>query len=300
MSGAERVEIAGVLLSSPDKVLWPEMGVTKLDLARYCEAMAGRLLPHVAGRPLTLLRCPQGRGARCFVQRHAGPGFGKAVRRVRPKNEMKGGEGKGGELVAVDDLAGLVSLVQIGVLEFHPWLARTDDPDRPDRLIFDLDPGEDTGWDELAEAAREVRGRLEQEGLVSFVKTSGGKGIHVVCPIVPRAGWDEAKDFVRSLAQAMETERPARYTTSSDPQERRGRIFIDYLRNARSASAVAAWSPRARPGAPVSTPLAWEDLDGAGPDSRIRLAVADVSGGRLSRPDPWPDLGEVRQDLPRR
>lgn len=293
MKAAERIEVAGVSLSSPGKVLWPAMGVTKLDLARYCEAMAGRLLPHVAGRPLTLLRCPQGRGGRCFVQRHAGPGFGGTIRRVD-----LGGKKEEAGLPVVDDLAGLVSLVQIGVLEFHPWLARADDPGRPDRLVFDLDPGDGTGWEELVAAALDLRGRLREEGLASFAKASGGKGIHVVCPVVPAAGWDEAKAFVRAVARAMEADSPGRYTTSPDPEERCGRIYVDYLRNVRSASVVAVWSPRARPGAPVSVPLAWDTLDAA-----PRLSVTDISGGRnfpRSWPDPWPDLDGIRQELPRR
>lgn len=304
MSEAKPVAVAGVVLSSPDKVLWPDMGVTKLDLARYYEAVADRILPHVAGRPLMLLRCPQGRGGRCFVQRHAGPGFGRAIRRVTLPGREGEKEGGTAGLPVVDDPAGLVALVQIGVLELHPWLAGAGDPDRPDRLVFDLDPGEGMGWGELAEAAREVRARLREEGLASFVKTSGGKGIHVVCPLVPGAGWGEAGDFARDLVRAMEAGRPSRYTTSPDPQERQGRIFLDHLRNARGASAVAPWSPRARPGAPVSMPLAWEDLDEAAPggaEGRIAGAaftVREASRSSLPWPDPWPDFGRLRQELP--
>lgn len=274
------MEIAGLMLTHPDRVLWPEQGVTKRALAEYYAAMADRILPHVAGRPLTLVRCPSGSEGACFVQKHPWAGLHEAVRRVR----------SGGEVwLAVEDLAGLVALVQMGVLELHPWGAKVDDLERPDRIVFDLDPDEGIPWARVAEGAREIRAELEALGLRGFVKTTGGKGLHVVLPIEPAADWEAAKGFAHDLAARLVERAPDRYTTNSLKEAREGRIFLDHLRNSRGATAVAPWSPRARPGAPVAVPLDWDDLD-----RPPRCGVADPPRG-----NPWKEFFEVGQRLPR-
>lgn len=291
---SDSITIAGVRLSSPDRVLWPGQGVAKRDLAGWYEVMAHRVLPHVAGRPLTLLRCPRGRGERCFVQRHTGPGFGKAVRRVAIRQR----DGRIADHPMVEDVAGLVSLVQIGVLELHAWGAPADDLDHPDRVIFDLDPGEGVAWPMLVGAAHELRGRLADHGLDALAKTSGGKGIHVVVPIARRHSWDTVKAFSRSVSDAMAADAPDRYTVGFARNERAGRILIDYLRNDRAATAVAPWTPRARPGAPVSMPLAWDALDADATPDRFTLAGLAASAREGALADSWPHFPDLAQTLP--
>ncbi|WP_207476620.1 non-homologous end-joining DNA ligase [Arenibaculum pallidiluteum] len=284
------VEIAGVALTHPDRPVWPGQGVTKAELARHFERVAARMLPHVAGRPLTLVRCPRGNGRRCFVQRNVGPGFGKAIRRVpvlATETTVL--------VPVVEDLAGLVSLVQVGVLEIHPWGALADDPGHADRLVFDLDPGEGIDWRSIAAAARDVAGRIEAAGLAPFLKTSGGKGLHVVVPLAPRQPWERAAAVAGRIAEELAGDAPDRFTTALAKTERAGRIFVDVLRNRRGASAVAPYSPRARSGAPVSTPLAWDDLpyiEGPG-----ELSIATLPG-RLGGPDPWAGFFEAGRPLP--
>jgi bifunctional non-homologous end joining protein LigD len=285
------IDIAGVALTHPDRVLWPAQGLSKRDLADHFAGVAGRLLPHVAGRPLTLLRCPRGIGARCFVQRHMGPGFGPEIRRVAIRQR----NGRTEDHPVVEDVQGLLALVQSGVLEIHPWAARAADLDRADRLVFDLDPGEGVSWAVTLRGAREIRDRLAARGLAGFLKTSGGKGLHVVVPVAPAVPWDRAKGFVRDVAAAMAGERPDRYTTAPARAERAGRIFIDYLRNERGASTVAPWSPRARAGAPVSMPLSWDVTAARSSPDRFSLATFVRSG---APPDPWPDFVTIRQALP--
>lgn len=293
------VTVAGIRLTNPDRVLYADQGLTKQDLAAYYEAVAPWMLPHIVGRPLGLIRCPRGQGGQCFFQRHAGSGVPDALRRLRIPDMEGDGEAV---YLAVDDRTGLMALVQIGVLEIHPWGARADDPERPDRLVFDLDPAEGLPWARIVEAAREVRARLAAVGLESFVKTTGGKGLHVVLPVARRQGWDDARAFVRAVAEAMARDRPAAFTAAAAKASRPGKVFIDYLRNARGASAIAPYSTRARPGAPVATPLAWEELED--PDFRPdRFTVASLpdrlarlghnSGGR----DPWPDMAGLRQSI---
>lgn len=275
---------AGVALTNPDRVLYPGMGVTKIDLARYYEAVAPWMLPHVADRPLTMVRCPKGHEEECFYQKHADEGFPHAVRHVL----LPTSEGEK-DFVYVTDAAGLVSLVQMGVLELHAWGSRVDEVERPDRIVFDLDPGPDLGWADITAGAFELRRVLEALGLPAFVKTTGGKGLHVVLPIERRLGWDETRAFSRGVVETLVRLGPERYTARMAKAERPGRIFVDYLRNAREATAVAAYSTRARHGAPVSTPLTWDELE-AGVDP----ASFDIHTvpGRLREldTDPWAAL----------
>jgi bifunctional non-homologous end joining protein LigD len=274
-------EFEGVRLTHPDRVLWKEQGLTKLGLAEYYAEVADYILPHIVNRPLALVRCPSGSEGECFFQKHAFAGLTEAVE-VVPVPDKNGSE----ETLVIRDLRGLITLVQANVLEIHPWGARIDDVDHPDRLIFDLDPGPGVEWAALIEGAREVRQRLKDAGVESFVKTTGGKGLHVMANLKPSIGWDELKDFTHRVALAMEADAPAKYVSTMAKKARSGRIFIDYLRNARGATAVAAYSTRARPNAPVSAPIRWDELGPA--MSPSRFTVANM-GRRLSalKSDPW-------------
>jgi bifunctional non-homologous end joining protein LigD len=276
-------------LTHPERLLWPEPGVTKEGLAEFYADIADWILPHVAGRVLSLVRCPSGASEKCFFAKHAWHGLSNAVRRVDVGEKEK--------MLTLDGLDGLIDLVQASVLEIHPWGSTFARLEKPDRLIFDLDPGEDVPWSAVVEAAFDVRGRLEELGLASFVKTSGGKGLHVMLPIDPEAGWEEAKRFTQSVAEGMAKAKPERYVAKMSKTARRGRIFIDYLRNGRGATAVAAYSTRALPLASVSTPLAWSELsDGIRADHfkignlRQRLDVL--------KEEPWPGFFTIRQGLP--
>lgn len=282
--------IAGVEISSPDKVLYPRQGITKHALARYYEAVAEHMLPHLVERPLMLLRCPQGRQRKCFVQRHLGDGMGENVVGV-PVDEEDGTV----EHVAIETISGLIRLVQMGVLEIHPWGSRRDALDKPDRLILDLDPAEDVGFADVMAAAREIRDRLRALGLESFVKTTGGKGLHVTVPILRRHDWREAKAFTRALAEAMVDSAPERYTAQLRKSARKGKIFIDYLRNDRGATAIAPYSSRAREGGTVALPVSWDEL-GRNLDP-TRFTVATVPALVAKRADPWAKLPHLRQSI---
>jgi bifunctional non-homologous end joining protein LigD len=287
-----RVDVAGVSLSHPDRVLWEEQGLTKQQLAEFYVGIADFILPHLVDRPLTLIRCPSGAEQKCFVQRHSWAGLSDFVHR----DTVPDGKGTQ-EVLTVRDVRGVVALVQSGVLEMHVWGATIHDIERPDRLILDLDPGEGVEWSRVIEGARAARERLKAAGLESFVKTTGGKGLHVVAPLAPRAPWAEALAFTRTIAEAMAADEPERYTTTSVKQEREGRIFIDYLRNNREASAVAPYSTRSRPGAPVATPIAWDELSaGLKPNGFTVLNLPDRLKGL--RKNPWADMSRVEQALP--
>jgi bifunctional non-homologous end joining protein LigD len=285
------VSVAGVALTHADRVLYPEQGMTKRDLAEYYRDVSGRILPHVAGRPLTLVRCPRGRGGSCFYQRHVRDTRSRHVHGI-PVRER----GSVGVYVSIDDLPGLISLVQLGVLEIHPWASRGDDLERSDRMIFDLDPGPELPWASVVAGARELRERLERVGLESFVRLSGGKGVHVVVPLRPGAEWGRVKAFSRSIAEVMEADAPGLYVASASRAKRGGRIFLDYLRNIRGATAVASYSTRARPGAPVATPLRWNELTPAVMPDRYSTGSVRRRLAALGE-DPWAGFFEVRQTL---
>jgi bifunctional non-homologous end joining protein LigD len=281
----------GVKLTHPDRIYWPDAGVTKQGLAEYYADVWKWMAPHIVARPLALVRCPDGIAQKCFFQKAAWKGIHRSVSVLR--NPGEGGE----EVLAIHDLDGLIALVQAGTLEIHPWGSTVDDLDRPDRIIFDLDPGSDIGWAELVRAAKEVRERLRAVGLESFIKTTGGKGVHVVAPIEPIAPWDEVKPFTRTIAEAMVADSPDRYVAKMSKRLRAGHIFVDYLRNGRGATAVAAYSTRSRPGAPVSTPLSWDEL---GPDVRGAHFRVDNLPARLAhlKRDPWSGFFKIKQRLP--
>jgi bifunctional non-homologous end joining protein LigD len=289
-SKAKAVPAAGVKLTHPERILWPEPGVTKQGLADFYTDIADWILPHITGRVLSLLRCPSGTSAKCFFAKHPWAGLTDDVERIDVGTEQP--------MVAIEDLNGLLNLVQAGVVEIHPWGSRADNLDAPDRLIFDLDPGEDVAWAEVIAAAQEVRRRLEAQGLKSFVKTTGGKGLHVMVPLAPGASWDEAKAFTKSAADAMTKDHPDRYVATLSKRARQGRILIDYLRNDRGSTAVAAYSTRSKPQATVSTPLAWEELSERPRSDHFTVGNLRNRLEFLDR-DPWQEFFKLRQRLPK-
>lgn len=292
-AGARRdaVTVAGIRLTSPDRVLFEEMGVTKEALARYYESVASWIVPEVKGRPLVLVRCPQGPGEGCFYQKHIDERFPAEIERV-PIREAKGE----GIYAAASSIGAIIGLVQMGVIELHVWGATTDDLDKPDRMVFDLDPDPAVAWRDVMAAAQRTHDRLAELGLASFLKTSGGKGLHVVVPLARRHDWEEVKEFSRAVSESLAEDDPALFTTKMAKKERGGRIFIDYLRNGSGATTVAAYSVRAKPGAPVSTPLHWDELGGR--LKPLSFHVSNVARRlRGLHSDPWTALRRTSQNL---
>jgi bifunctional non-homologous end joining protein LigD len=270
-----------VTLTHPDRVYWPEIGVTKEGLADYY-AVAWRFMkPLIVGRALALVRCPDGIGGQAFFQKHAWKGLNRNIVLVKDPAEPE-------PLISIGDFDGLMALVQSAALEIHPWGSTADDWERPDMIVMDLDPGEDVDWTSVITAAEEVRDRLKNAGLAAFVKTSGGKGLHVVAPVQPKAEWPAVKAFTKSIADSMAADSPDRYVSTIPKVKRRGKILIDYLRNQRGMTAVAAYSTRARPGAAVSMPLVWEELS---PEIGPAYFTTRNAPTRLSSAaDPWADF----------
>ena len=279
-----------IKLTHPDRVYWPENGVTKEGLAQYYMDVWKWMEPFVVKRPLALLRCPGGIRDECFFQKHAWKGLSKAIKLARdPKDDEV--------ILSIDDLDGMIGLVQGAALEIHPWGATLAAIEQPDMIIMDLDPGEDVPWTAIAEGALEVKERLEREGLAAFIKTSGGKGLHVVAPLQPSAEWDAVKAFTKGIADQMAADTPGRYVATITKSKRKGKILVDYLRNGRGATAVAAYSTRARAGAAVSMPIGWDEL-GTVPSANyftVGNAFTRLSG--LPR-DPWADFRKAAVPLP--
>lgn len=279
-----RPEGRTVKLTHPDRIYWPEQGVTKEGLANYYTDVWPYISPFVVGRPLALLRSPEGITGQSFFQKHAWKGLNPNIALVTDPKD-KDDE----PLISINDLDGLIGLVQSAVLEIHPWGSTVKDWEHPDIIIMDLDPGDGVPWESVIEAAHETRRRLEEAGLNAFVKTSGGKGLHVVAPVKPKAAWPEVKAFTKGIADAMAADSPDRYVSTITKSKRTGKILIDYLRNQRGTTAVAPYSTRARPGAAVSMPLEWSELtSGIGPayftvlNTPIRVAAY--------KSDPWADF----------
>ena len=287
LAGADLVTLVRALpvgfeLTNLDKVLWREEGVTKAQLLAYLAVTAERILPHVGGRPLTLVRCPDGAAKHCFFQKHLKPGTPPAIRPVPIADD----EGTVEQYLRIDDLPGLVACAQLGTLELHTWGCHADKLERPDLLVFDLDPDPQLSWDRVVEGAITTRDALTALGLGAFVKTTGGKGLHVVSAVTRRLAWDEHTAFSRALVERIAAAAPTGYTTNPLKARRKGKIFLDYLRNGRGATFVAPYSPRARPGATVATPVTWAELE-AGLDP-LAFTIATVPP-RLAgqREDPW-------------
>jgi bifunctional non-homologous end joining protein LigD len=272
----------GVTLSNPDKVLWPaadgEPAHSKRDLALYLAAVAEAMMPHVEGRPCSVIRCPDGIGGQGFFQRHVGQGTSSLVTSVTVWGDRK-------PYIQLDRPEALIAMAQTGALELHPWNCLPFEPEIPGRLVFDLDPGPGVPFERVIEGALAIKERLEALGLVAFCKTTGGKGLHVVTPLAPEKtplAWPEAKGFARDLCARLSAERPDRYLVNMAKAKREGRIFLDYLRNDRMSTAVAPYSPRARSGAPVSWPLEWKAVKpGLDPKAfNMRTAPALLKKGR--------------------
>jgi bifunctional non-homologous end joining protein LigD len=287
------VSVAGVRLTHADRIIFPPQRATKLDLARFYESIADWILPHLKDRPTTLVRCPEGAHKPCFYQKHTGYWAPESLRRVKIQEKRKVGE-----YLVVDTLASLIGLFQIGILEIHTWNSVVARLEQPDRVVFDLDPGPGVKWTAVLDCARSVRDALRALGLASFVKTTGGKGLHVVAPLEPGPGWDETAAFTHAVAVSIARANPRRYITQMAKAEREGKIFIDYLRNIRGATSVAAYSTRARPEAPVSVPLAWDELSPKITSGYFTIANLGSRLAGLTR-DPWAEYWTTRQRLPK-
>lgn len=284
-------------LTNPDRIVFPDRGsgysLTKRQIAEYYEAVAPRILAHIADRPLSILRCPDGEGGKSFFQKHPAKGMPAAVDGV----DIAEDDGKVERHLMVRDAAGLLGLVQMNVLEFHPWGSTAADPESPDRLVLDLDPGSGVSWKQIVESAVMVRDALAQVKLKGFARTSGGKGVHVAVALKPEHTWEQVKSFSRAFAEALVKIAPRRFVATSGERNRENRIFIDYLRNSRGATAIGSYSTRARPGAPVALPVAWDEL--AGLNSASAFTVPSVIRRVVAgAPDPWEKLSASAGTLP--
>src|SRR4051812_43047739 len=288
----------GFKLTNLDKVLFPEQRITKGDLIAYLAVASEWALPHLADRPLMIARCPDGIAARpgarakaCFYQKHVLPGSPEAITTVPDVDS----DGQHVSYMQVHDMEGVVALAQLGTLEIHTWGAHADQLEQPDLIVLDLDPDIGVSWDRVALAAFELRRRLHDAGLESFVKTTGGKGLHVVAPITRGISWDDFKGFTKALVEAVQHDDPAHYTTNMAKAQRKGKIFLDYLRNGRGATFIAPYSPRARSGAPVAVPIGWEELaHGVEPAA---FTMASVPRRLAKQGDPWAELGRIKQSI---
>ena len=283
--------VAGIAISNPDKPYFPESSLAKIDVARYYEAIAPRLLPFIAKRPLSLVRCPDGWNGQCFYQKNADKSVNAAVDRIAvPESDGTA------TYMGASSAEALVALVQWGVIEMHPWGSRKPKLGRPDQLIFDFDPDDAVPWSELVTAVNLLRTLLDELGLIGFLKTTGGKGLHVVLPIRATIDWDDAKAFTKDVAELMVRTFGDRFTATVSKARRKGKIFIDYLRNAQGATAIAPFAVRARAGAPVAMPIGWDDLD-----EDVRFDHFNVTNAAAflakRRRDPWRDYFEVSQSI---
>ncbi|MCZ4091565.1 DNA ligase D [Sinorhizobium psoraleae] len=284
-------DVLGVRISHPDRVLFEGQGITKIDLARYYGVVADRMLPFAADHPVSLVRCPQGGQRQCFFQKHASDGFPDAIREV-PIEEASG---ETENYMYVHDAKGLVAAVQMGTLEFHIWGAKIDRLEKPDRLVFDLDPDPSVDFATVKAAAAALRDELADIGLRTVAMVTGGKGVHVIVPLRPHAGWDEAKGFAKAIAQSFAERDPEHFVATMSKAKRKGRIFIDWLRNDRGATAIAPYSTRARAGGPVATPVSWDELESLAAANTFQ--ISDILERIEAGTDPWADIGEIRQSL---
>jgi bifunctional non-homologous end joining protein LigD len=288
------VRIGGVRLTNPERVLYADQGVTKRDLAEYYLRIADRMMPYIEDRLISLVRCPQGSESACFFQRHASAGFPEQFHGMRVKENNSDAEE---DYIYIDGPGGLVAAAQIGALELHIWGSRIDDVERADRIVFDLDPDEELRFTELKKAAIEVRDTLESIGLKTFVMATGGKGLHIVAPVQPKYAWPEVKAFTRAIAETLAARYPERYTANIRKANRRGRIFIDYLRNDRTATAICPYSTRNKAGATIAVPLSWDALTSL--KSPHPITIRDAAAiDRLVAEDPWKGYFGVKQSLP--
>ena len=283
--------VSAVRITHPDKLMFPELGLTKIDIARYYDFVAARMLPHLVGRPLTLVFCPSGVGEGCTYLRHSKIWGPRAIKRVKIREKTKIGE-----YMVVDSVEGLISLAQMNVMEIHTWNSTVEHLEQPDRIVIDLDPGRKITWPQVVEAARLARGLLRRLHLNAWVKTTGGRGLHIVVPIVPEHDWPACLEFARAVASLMAEGNPARYTTDFRKAGRDSKILVDYLRNNRTNTSICAYAVRAREGAPVSMPIAWADLKPSLRPERFTVKTARRYLARR-RVDPWRDYWRTKQRL---
>ena len=284
------ITIDGVRITHPDKVLYPQQGVTKRDLAAYLQAAADRMLPHVARRLVSMVRCPEGRARKCFFQRHAGQGLPGPFKSLAVRERS----GRQKAYVYIENTEGLLSTAQIGVLELHIWGSRIDRVEVPDRIVFDLDPDPSVGFGAVKRAAERLRDALDALDLRSYPLLTGGKGVHVVVPIARRYEWPVVKDFAGALARRLAEDEPDRYVATMSRAKRKGRVFIDHFRNDHAATAIAPYSVRAREGAPVAWPVGWSELVDCPSADNVTIASAV---DRLRKTDPWKGYNARQQSL---
>ncbi|MDR3446622.1 non-homologous end-joining DNA ligase [Dyella sp.] len=281
----------GPVVTHLQRLVFPADDITKQDIANYYQAVMPRFLPGIAGRPTSVYRFPEGTTKSGFFQKHPmrGP---QHVEHITLREES----GAMDDYICPGDAGAVIELVQYNAIEFHPWASRATSLEEPDYLVFDLDPGDGISWPEVTDAARWIRGRLVEASLQSFVRTTGGKGLHVVVPLHTSCRWDDARQFSNAFAHGLADEQPASFTAKASKAERKGRIFIDYLRNTRGATSVASWSLRARPGAPVAMPMRWQDLGRCASGDAFDIRSARRRLSRL-RSEPWEGFATMRQSL---
>ncbi len=291
VSDKNKAVVGGISISHPQRVIYPGTPFTKQELAEYYLSVSDKIMPHIVDRPLSMVRCPEGAGEPCFFQRHVGLGKSPYLHEVRV-----GVKGEARDYLMIHDVEGLISLVQWGVIELHPWQCAANNLDKPDRIIFDLDPDPSVSLRQLIEGAQEVRQRMQELGLVTFLKTTGGKGLHVVVPLTPGYSFPAIKSFARAIAESMASDSPTKYIANMSKAKRAGKIFVDYLRNDVTSTAVAPYSARAREGATVSTPVAWEELTA---NLKLPSFTIDTVPQRLKKQkkDPWQDFRKTKQKI---
>lgn len=295
VTGIQREQIMatpGTVMSHGERLVFPEAGIHKRDVADYLVAVSPLMLPHITGRPLSLLRCPSGAHAQCFFQKHWKPTRGATIA-TRTVAEADGSNDAYAVVTTTDDL---LALAQMNVLEIHAWGSRFPSVEKPDRIILDLDPGPDVSWADVCGAARQVRDLLAAHGLESWVKLTGGKGLHVTVPVSGATTWDQVSLFGKLIATRMASDEPRRFTSTMAKRARTGKIFIDWMRNNRGSTAVAPWSIRARTGGPIAMPLSWDELDGV-PRGDLMTIPDVIDFLRTSPDDPWSDLLTKRQRI---
>lgn len=288
--GEDIAERLGVRLTSPSRVVFPGQGITKADLVAYYEAVAEVMLPHIKDRPLSLVRCPQGRAKACFFQKHDTGGFPEQLKSTTITEK----DGSKEDYFYIDDLAGIIAGTQMNTLEWHIWGSRRESVEKPDRLVFDIDPDEGLDFGSVIKAAEDIGKRLKALKLKSYPMVSGGKGVHVIVPIRPEVEWPDAKAFCKDFAQCLAEDEPGRFTANLSKAKRKGRLFIDYLRNERGSTAISPWSARSRQGAPVAVPIAWDELPDLPAANTFSLQSA---AARAKNENPWPDYFKTRQSL---
>ena len=289
--GIAAAEGAGVKLSSPEKMLYPEQGVTKARLAAYYAVVWPAMREHIVDRPLSLVRCPAGRAKHCFFQKHDTGGFAQGMDTVSITEK----DGQARTYFTLDGLGGLLAGVQMGVLEFHIWGSRCDLVEKPDRIVFDIDPDEGLDFNDVKAAAFDIRDRLAEIGLATFPMVTGGKGIHVIAPIMRRWEWPQVKAFAASFAKRLAADAPERYTATLSKKARAGKLFVDYLRNERGSTAIAPFSTRAREAAPAAVPLDWDEVQAL---KGANVFSLEAAASRASD-HVWAGHGDLKQSLPK-